>query len=211
MFELKKWEVIFKAKAFALYPATDPSHDYLHIARVVKTALELALQENANVEIVLPAAYFHDFVTIPKNDPRRKMASQLSASATVEYLASINYPSRYFDAIKHAIEAHSFSANIKPETLEAQIVQDSDRLDGIGAIGVARCFSTTALMQRPYYDIDDAFAQSRELDDQVFAIDHFPIKLFKIAETMHTVSAHKEAQKRLQFMKLYLQQLKSEL
>jgi uncharacterized protein len=211
VFELKKWEEIFKEKAFALYPATDPSHDYLHIARVVKIALELAFEEKANVEIVLPAAYFHDFVTIPKNDPRRKIASQISAAAAVEYLASINYPSRHLDAIKHAIEAHSFSANIKPETLEAQIVQDSDRLDGIGAIGVARCFSTCALMQRPYYDIDDVFAQNRELDDKVFAIDHFPIKLFKIAETMHTGSAHKEAQKRLQFMKLYLQQLKSEL
>ncbi|MBI3441310.1 MAG: HD domain-containing protein, partial [Proteobacteria bacterium] len=85
----------------------------------------MAKDEEADSNIVLPAAYFHDFVNIAKNDPRRKEASVLSAEAAAEYLASIGYPQRYLEAIKHSIAAHSFSAGIKPETIEAKVVQDA--------------------------------------------------------------------------------------
>jgi uncharacterized protein len=209
--EFKEWSAIFEEKAEKLYPTADPSHDNLHISRVVKTALRLAEEENADVYVVLPAAYFHDFVNVPKNDPRRKEASRLSAEMAVEYLGGIGYPAQHFDAIRHAIAAHSFSANIKPETLEAKVVQDADRLDSLGAIGIARCFSTSTLMRRPYYCLNDIWAETRELDDVAFAIDHFPVKLFKIAETMQTSSARLEAQRRVDFMRLYIQQLKSEI
>lgn len=209
--EFDRWSGIFREKAEELYPTADPSHDNLHISRVVKTALRLAEEESADIHIVLPAAYFHDFVNVPKNDPRRKEASRLSAEKALEYLGSIGYPSQYFEAIRHAIAAHSFSANIRPETLEAKVVQDADRLDSLGAIGVARCFSTSTLMQRPYYCLNDIWAEERELDDVAFAIDHFPVKLFKISETMQTASARQEAQRRVDFMKAYIQQLKSEI
>jgi uncharacterized protein len=209
--ELEKWAKILEEKATALYPATDPSHDLLHIRRVVKTALHLAEEEGAAPAVVLPAAYLHDFVNVPKDDPRRKEASRLSAKAAIEYLAAIGYPPQYFDAIAHAVAAHSFSANITPETLEAKVVQDADRLDGLGAIGIARCFSTSTLMRRPYYCPEDAWGELRELDDCAFAIDHFPVKLFKVAETMQTASARLEARRRVEFMKLYLQQLQSEI
>jgi uncharacterized protein len=208
---VKKWSAIFDAKALELYPATDPSHDVMHIHRVVHAALRLAESEGADINVVLPAAYFHDFVNVPKDDPRRKEASRLSAEAAAEYLSGIGYPAQYLDAIKHAIAAHSFSANIAPETLEAKVVQDADRLDGLGAIGIARCFSTSTLMRRPYYCLDDVWAEAREYDDRAYAIDHFPVKLFKVAETMQTKAARAEARKRADFMRAYLEQLKSEI
>lgn len=210
-FPLSDWTARFDAKAREIYPATDPSHDVLHIRRVVHTALRLSAEEGANVEVVLPAAYFHDFINVPKDDPRRKEASRLSAAAAVEWLTGEGYPAHYMDAIAHAIAAHSFSANIPPETLEAKVVQDADRLDSLGAIGIARCFSTSTLMRRPYYCPSDVWADARELDDRSFAIDHFPVKLFKIAETMQTAAARAEAQRRVQFMRDYLGQLKSEI
>jgi uncharacterized protein len=209
--ELKKWSEIFREKAKTLYPATDPSHDDLHISRVVKMALRLSEEEGADKHVVLPAAYLHDFINVPKDDPRRKEASRLSAEAAVGYLSGIGYPSQYFDAIRHAIAAHSFSANITPETLEAKVVQDADRLDGLGAIGIARCFSTSTLMRRPYYCLNDVWADARELDDKAFAIDHFPVKLFKVVETMQTKTSRLEARQRVEFMRLYLQQLKAEI
>ena len=208
--ELQPWDALFREKARALYPATDPSHDYLHIRRVVAAAVKLALEENADLKVVVPAAYFHDFVNVPKNDPRRKQASTLSADAAVEYLASINYPAQYAAAIKHAIAAHSFSAAIPCETIEARVVQDADRLDGLGAIGIARCFSTSTIMGRPYYDENDVLAESRAPDDKAFAVDHFFVKLFKTAETLQTKSARAEGARRVSFMKEYLRQLKSE-
>lgn len=208
---MENWRKVFDDKARTLYPSSDPSHDHLHICRVVAMALKLAKEEGADENIVLPAAYFHDFVNVPKNDPRRAQASRLSADAAVEYLLSINYPAQYFEGIKHAIAAHSFSANIKPETIEAKVVQDADRLDALGAIGIARVFSIGALLQTPYYDLQDPWAEGRILDDKNASIDHFPIKLFKIAETMNTVTARREASQRVGFMKSFLQQLGREI
>lgn len=209
--DLNDWENIFRDKAKILYPSDDPSHDFLHICRVVKTAVYLAEQEGADLYVVLPAAYFHDFVNVPKNDPRRSQASRLSAESAIEYLASVGYPAQYFDAVKHAIAAHSFSAGIKPETIEAKVVQDADRLDGLGAIGIARCFSTSTAMKRPYYSLNDPWAEGRAHDDRLFAIDHFPVKLFKTAETMQTKAAQQEAAKRASFMHEYFEQLKTEI
>lgn len=208
---LQKWDALFAAKARELYPSSDPSHDFLHIRRVVTAAIKFAREEGADLNIVLPAAYFHDFVNVPKNDPRRAQASTLSGIAAVEYLQSVNYPAQYFDGIKHAITTHSFSANIPCETIEAKVVQDADRLDGLGAIGIARCFSTSTIMGRPYYSEEDMLAENRAPDDKLFAIDHFFVKLFKTAETLQTNSARTEGARRVQFMKTYLQQLKSEV
>lgn len=208
---LQKWDALFAAKARELYPSSDPSHDFLHIRRVVTAAVKFAREEGADLNVVLPAAYFHDFVNVPKNDPRRAQASTLSGIAAVEYLQSVNYPAQYFDGIKHAITTHSFSANIPCETIEAKVVQDADRLDGLGAIGIARCFSTSTIMGRPYYSEEDMLAENRAPDDKLFAIDHFFVKLFKTAETLQTNSARAEGARRVQFMKTYLQQLKSEV
>lgn len=208
--DLEKWDALFSAKAMELYPPTDPSHDYLHIRRVVFAAVKLAAQEGADMNVVLPAAYFHDFVNVPKNDPRRKEASRLSAEAAVVYLESVGYPAQHFDAISHAIAAHSFSAAIPCETLEAKVVQDADRLDALGAVGIARCFSTSAFMGRPYYDIADVLAENREPDDGLYAIDHFFVKLFKVAEQLQTLAARAEGARRVAFMREYLAQLKAE-
>jgi uncharacterized protein len=211
MRDLNGWQKVFEEKARELYPATDPSHDFLHIRRVVSTALKLAREERADPMIVQPAAYFHDFVNIPKGDPRRKQASALSAAAAVEYLCSVGYPARYAASIRHAITAHSFSAGIPCETMEAKVVQDADRLDSLGAIGIARCVTTSALMGRPYYHEQDLFAESRPLDDKNYAVDHFFVKLFKVADLLQTVSAREEGKRRLFFMKDYLKQLRSEV
>ncbi len=208
---MARWQKMFDEKALGLYPSSDPSHDHLHIRRVVAMAMRLAKEESADENVVLPAAYFHDFVNVPKNDPRRSQASRLSGDAAVEYLASVGYPAQYFDAIRHAIAAHSFSANIKPETIEAMVVQDADRLDALGAIGAARVFSISALMQTAYYNPDDPWAEKRALDDKTAAIDHFPIKLFKIADTMNTRTAREEAARRVVFMRDFLRQMGREI
>jgi uncharacterized protein len=211
MRDLNAWQSVFDAKARELYPALDPSHDFLHIRRVVATALKLGQGEGADAMVVLPAAYFHDFVAIPKNDPRRTEASTLSGEAAVLYLCEVGYPERHMDRIRHAIVAHSFSAGIPPETIEAKVVQDADRLDSLGAIGIARCFSTGALMGTPFYHELDPFAENRALDDKCFAVDHFFVKLFKVAETLETAAARAEGARRVAFLKDYLEQLRSEV
>ncbi|MCS0416465.1 HD domain-containing protein [Vibrio diabolicus] len=189
----------------------DAAHDISHVQRVVNTAKKLAMEEGADLSIVLPAAYLHDCFTYPKDHPNRKQSSFIAAKKAVAFLESIDYPQQYHDAIAHAIEAHSFSANIRPNTLEAKVVQDADRLDALGAIGVTRCIQVSTEFDAQLYDDKDIFAQQRELDDKQFTLDHFQTKLFKIAETMNTESAKLEANKRKAFMQTYLEQLHDEV
>ncbi len=204
------WIERFEAKAAEIYPPTDPSHDLLHVRRVVALARRLAQDEGADEMIVVPAAYFHDFVSVPKNDPRRSQASRLSADAACAWLAQAGYPEQYLSAIAHAIAAHSFSAKIPAQTLEAQVVQDADRLDAIGAIGIARMFALTGIMGRPFYDPDDIRAENRLPDDARFAIDHFKVKLFGLVDTMHTPSARREGANRLEWMRDFYDRLADE-
>ena len=198
---IDSWIKHFEAKAAEIYPNTDPSHDLLHVKRVVAMARQLAAAEGADENIVIPAAYFHDFVSVPKNDPRRKEASKLSATAATEWLASIDYPGEFLPGIAHAIAAHSFSAAIPCETLEAKVVQDADRLDAIGAIGIARTFTVSGILGRAYYDAADVKAEQRAPDDQRYALDHFKVKLFGLVETMHTPAARAEGARRLEWMR----------
>ncbi|EGQ8259444.1 HD domain-containing protein [Vibrio parahaemolyticus] len=189
----------------------DAAHDIEHVKRVVKTAKHLCDEENADIAIVLPAAYLHDCFTYPKDHPNRKQSSAIAAKKAIAYLESIQYPQHYHDAIAHAIEAHSFSANIRPNTLEAQIVQDADRLDALGAIGVTRCIQVSTHFNAQLYNDNDMFAKERELNDKQFTVDHFQTKLFKIVDTMNTESAKLEANKRKAFMQTYLKQLYDEV
>ena len=189
----------------------DPSHDFLHVQRVVANAKHLAQHEGANLDVVIPAAYLHDFVMIAKNDPRRSQASRLSAEAAVQYLRELHYPEEHLQAIGHAIAAHSFSAAIAAETIEAKVVQDADRLDGLGAIGVARCFAMSGLLQRPFYHSQDPFCDQRQANDHANTLDHFYVKLLKVPALLQTSSGRREGEKRLRFLETFLSQLKEEL
>lgn len=190
---------------------SDAAHDLAHIERVVKSARLIAESESADPEIVIPAAWLHDCVVLPKNHPERKKASTLAARKAVKILAETGFPENKRAAVGHAVEAHSFSAGIPTRTIEAKIVQDADRLDALGAIGIARCFSISGQMGSSFYHPEDPFAEKREYDDRRWAVDHFYKKLLLLPDTMHTKSARNLAEKRVQFMKAYLQELAQEV
>lgn len=209
--ELQAWEERFERKIGELGFGDDPAHDLAHFKRVVAAAKKLCAEENAQLEVVLPAAWLHDFINVPKDDPRRSQASRLSAAAATQFLREAGYPQDHLPAISHAIEAHSFSAQITPETLEARIVQDADRLDGLGAIGVARCFAVAGLLKRRIYDPQDPFAEGRPLDDLKNTIDHFYVKLFKTAETLQTEAGRAEGKRRAEYMRDFLKELGREI
>lgn len=190
---------------------SDSAHDIAHVKRVVKSAKEILAEEEADAEVVLPAAWLHDCVVLPKDHPDREKASLLAAEKAAEFLQTIDFPSQKIEEVKHAVEAHSFSAGIEAETIEAKIVQDADRLDAIGAIGIARCLMIGGKLDRPLYNPEDPFCDNRSPDDGSWTIDHFFKKLFKLPGMMHTVTAKREAKRRVQFMKNYLVELKREV
>ncbi|GIU37882.1 phosphohydrolase [Shewanella colwelliana] len=191
--------------------AQDLAHDLNHVFRVVKMAEKLSEVEGAKLEIVVPAAYLHDCFSFPKNHPDRAKSSRIAAEKALDFLNRIGYPVEFHSDIEHAIIAHSFSANVKPETLEAQVVQDADRLDALGAIGIARCIQVSTSLGVGLYDATDPFCDIREPNDRVNTVDHFYIKLFKLSQKMNTAAAKIEARKRTDFMESYLEQLGAEV
>lgn len=193
------------------YRAQDPGHDWAHIMRVVKTAKALATEEKADLAVVIPAAYLHDIVNIPKNHPDRARASELAADKAIKLLSEHGYDESKFPAIRTAIIEHSFSRGLTPSSIEAACVQDADRLDAIGAIGVLRCAAVNVEMKTALYDPEDPFASRRPLDDRAWMVDHYYVKLLKLAETMQTAAAKNEGKKRVEFMKGFLEQLRSEV
>src|SRR5580700_184411 len=131
--ELDRWQSVFEGWVRSA-GADDAAHDLAHVHRVVRNAVWLAQTEAAALEVVLPAAWLHDCVNVPKSSPERKQASRLAAAEAIRLLKAGGYPAVWHGGIAHAIEAHSFSAGIRPETAEAKIVQDADRLDALGSI-----------------------------------------------------------------------------
>jgi uncharacterized protein len=157
------------------------------------------------------AVILHDCVAVEKNSPQRSMASRLAASRARSILADLNWDTARIDATAHAIESHSFSAGIAPETVEARIVQDADRLDAIGAIGIARCFYVAGRMGSGLYDPEDPQAIHRNLDDRHFALDHFGAKLFKVAENFQTKAGQALADARTRTMRDFVTTLLDEI
>ena len=193
------------------YQSPDPAHDWPHIGRVIATARKLCHNQAVNEEYVLAAVYCHDLVNLPKNHPDRSKASTLAAEKAEELLKQCGYEPHEIEIIKKAVIEHSFSKGLKPSSLEAAIVQDADRLDALGAIGVLRCAAVNTQMQSSFYDPFDPLAESRELNDKDFMIDHYFVKLFKLPAMMNTGAARMEGEKRVMYMKEFLNTLMSEV
>ncbi|MFK8013599.1 MAG: HD domain-containing protein [Marinicellaceae bacterium] len=207
---MKDWTKIFSDYIHSLDSA-DAAHDAAHVQRVAVNAIKFSEIEKANLEIVLPAVWLHDCVSVSKSSDLRSKASQLSAEKAEQLLNQWNYPTQHMNAIKHAIAAHSYSANITPETLEAKIVQDADRIDSIGAIGVARMMMVGGKMDCTLYHESDPFCIHREPQDRSWTVDHFYSKLLKLNSGFHTQAAKNEAQRRHDYMLNFLKQLESEI
>jgi len=189
----------------------DAAHDINHVRRVVKNVVYLTDIERANSLITLPSAWLHDCVAVAKDSPLRSQGSRLAAEAATEFLAGISYQDELLPEVFHAIEAHSFSAGIPTRSREAAIVQDADRLDSLGAIGIARCLLVGGKLNLQLISQDDPFCDQREPDDSQFTIDHFYAKLFKLPQTMKTEAGRKEAQRRAKLMQKYLDDLRQEM
>jgi uncharacterized protein len=176
----------------------DGAHDASHLDRVWRNAQALlAHHREADTLVVMAACYLHDLVNLPKNDPGRAQASRRSALLARAELMRLGFPEQRLGAVAHAIEAHSFSAGIAPTTLEAKIVQDADRLDALGAVGLARMFYVAGGMGRALAHASDPLASNRPLDDRAYSLDHIVVKLAKLPGMMQLDAGRALAEARL--------------
>lgn len=170
------------------YKNGDVSHGITHFIRVAKHCLR---DDMSNPNITIPSALLHDCYHVEKSSPLRRYASKISAAHALIILDELHYDHRLYDDIFHCIEAHSFSANIPIRTAEAQVVQDADRLDALGYIGIFRCFYTGGRMNREICHETEPIittTASRQLDDNLYSLDHFYVKLLFLVDDIKTIA-----------------------
>jgi uncharacterized protein len=208
--ELVKWEQIF-VDYIIDHELDDASHDLGHFRRVYYTAKNIACDETVPVDllIILAAAYFHDIVSFPKDHPDSSKSSYFASIKAQQILQELNFPQEKITPVCHAIKTHSFSAGLQPETIEAKIVQDADRMEALGALGIMRTFYVSGRMGREPFDPNDLYAEKRPLNDKMFGLDHFYLKLFKLPDLLQTSGGRRVASERVQFLQHFIEELDS--
>ncbi|MFL6446603.1 MAG: HD domain-containing protein [Bryobacteraceae bacterium] len=176
----------------------DGAHDIDHLVRVWHNARQIQAHEGGDPELLAAAILLHDCVSVPKNAPDRHLASRLPAEQAATALARLDWAPARVETVADAIASHSYSAGIEPNSVKGRILQDADRLDAIGFVGIARCFYTAGRMGSLLYHPSDPKAGDREFNDGKFALDHFPQKLLRLAEGFKTDTGQNLARERHQ-------------
>lgn len=189
----------------------EPAHDFFHVERVVKNARVVGIAEGADVAVVVTAALLHELFTLPKGHPQSHEAGDVCAEHARALLCREGAPESLTARVASAIRDHAFSKGVVPEALESKVLQDADRLDALGAIGLARMWATCADMKRPFYSPDDPFCASRTPDDKAWGLDHVFKKLLVVPERLHTETARAMARRRAEFLRAYVDELRAEI
>lgn len=212
---LAEWEERFAGYWREQDSIKDGSHDLGHFRRVWAAAKHIAQEEGgtADLLVLLASAYFHDLVSLPKDHPERSGSSRLSAERTVRLLEERwpAFPRGKIAGVGHAIHAHSYSAGVPAETPEAKILQDADRLEAVGAIGIARTFYTAGQLNAQLFDAADPLAKGREPNDRQYALDHFQVKLLRLPAMMNTATGRRLAEKNAAWMREFVEKMVREI
>jgi uncharacterized protein len=176
-------------------------------------AEHLAQAEDADLEVVRAAALLHDASGAETGGEKRSEHQHHSAEFAAQILEAEGWPQERIAAVQHCIRAHRFRGDEKPESLEAKILFDADKLDVIGAFGVARTLAYDVVMQWPFHA--EVSEQFRETGEKVQGETHssyheFLFKLGKIKDRLHTKTAKNIAEKRQKFLNEYFAQLDAE-
>jgi uncharacterized protein len=192
--------------------ANDPSHDLGHVLRVLRLAEKIAAAEGGDLDVLIPAALFHDVIVYAKDDPRSPHAAEESAQVAREVLEGcMEYPGEKIPQVMTAIRQCSYSKGVDPESREGAILQDADRLEATGAIAVMRTFASCGSMGRAFYDPEDPFCRRRDPEPLRYGLDLFYARLLKVEAGMHTATARTVARRRTAFLRVFLEELWVEL
>jgi len=197
------------------YNKNDPSHDFEHALRVLHLSEKIAekeKKEKADLDILIPAALFHDVIVYRKDVLRSKKESDESADLAGKMLKKLKeYPKEKISKVQICIRQCSFSKGIVPELFEAKILQDADRLEATGVISVMRTFASCGQMNRKFYDPQDPFRKNGRCPESFSGLDLFYGRLLVVGKRMHTQYARKVAKRRTECLQKFLKELRKEL
>jgi len=210
-------ESITIEEAKTWYKSADPVHDFDHVLRVHRMAQRLGGLEGADLDILQAAALLHDSRgSAPGGKGSPRIAHHLtSASFAGEVLTRKGWPQNKIEAVQHCIRAHRFRGEDNPpQTLEAQVLFDADKLDVLGAIGAARTIAYAALEGQPAYaEPSEHFQKTGEtLPDEPHSSYHeFLFKLCKVKDRLFTDSGRAIAEVRHSYLVNFYHQLQAEV
>lgn len=203
---LLDWQGLFETTI--AHSSSDGAHDIGHLRRVWANFQELAEGgERVCFLTGLAASYFHDFVHVPKDSPNRAAASTFAARKSISELKKLEFPNRKLENVFHCIEAHSYSANIQANSIEAMLLSDADKLDALGEIGLARLFFTAGAIDSMLFHPQEPIPSIRPIDEKAYAVDHFFAKLQHLDARMYTERGQQEARRRIQRMDSFIREL----
>lgn len=203
-----------RARAEERLQDAEPAHDFFHVERVVTNALTIARDEGASETsqaICAVAALLHELFTLPKSHPESSSSGDICAEHARELLVREAAPRAMIEPICAAIRDHAFSKGVVPSAFESRVLQDADRLDALGAIGLARMWATCADMKRPFYSPNDPFCATRAPDDKSWGLDHVFKKLLIVPERLHLGASKRIAAERVTFLRAFVEQMKREV
>jgi uncharacterized protein len=176
-------------------------HDYWHCYRVVQNALKIGRKKKANLLVLALAGWLHDVAVHPDKEHEIR-----SAEFARGVLLDLGVDKKTVKQVVNCIKKHRFSKGIKAETLEEKILQDADKLDALGAIGLARLFILGGRYGQTTHNpqIKPDFDYYLKHGRSTTTINHFYDKLFKLRKMLHTKTAQKIALDRERYMKEYL-------
>ncbi len=201
-------------QARAWYTDEDPVHDFSHIERVYRLAEKIAVAEGADLEIVRTAALLHDVEGSLSGSEERANHHEFSSEFAARILAGEGWSPERIRAVQHCIRAHRFRGNGEnPATPEAKVLFDADKLDVLGAIGVARTMGYAAMSHQPFYvQPSQTFLDTgkEEPGEPHSSYHEFLFKLSKIRDRLYTASARKIAEDRHRYISEYYERLAAE-
>ena len=211
-------EPISLEQAREYYREADPAHDFDHILRVWALAERIGAGEGADLEILRPAVLLHD-IGRPEELSNGRCHAAVGAEKARQILS--DWPPDKVEAIAHAIATHRFRDDLVPQTLEAKVLFDSDKLDSIGAVGVARAYVISGLRgQRLWAEVDPQYVQALTKDKSVARqnspsshtpVHEFAFKLAQIRDILFTATAQQIAEDRHRFMSDFFLRLEGEV
>ena len=207
---LNEEEVIKAAEEFAKRMSVEDAsgHDWHHVERVRRLALKICEEEGGDRFVVELAAILHD-VGIRAEHERGVDHAEEGARIADEFLSELGVPDDVREKVVEAIRHHRYGKKARAPSLEAAILQDADRLDALGAIGIARAFAYGGARGRPIWDPSEPIEEYDPMKVKS-TVTHFYEKLLKLPESLNTESAKRIARDRKAFMESFLERFLAE-
>jgi uncharacterized protein len=194
------------------FVSSPPTHDWMHTQRVLELCMHMGKEEGADLEVLFAAALLHD-IARDEADSHGTCHADLSAEQALPLLEQCNFPKEKREAVIHCIKAHRFRGDIQPQTLEAEVLFDADKLDALGAIGVCRAYAYAGENKQRLYSALDERTQLKKVTNhaQHSPVAEFRLKLGKLKDRMFTRSGKRLAAERHEFMLNFFNRLYEEI